>query len=169
MGNYKDKNTEKKEMAPIPGSCGSFPGQPRAGPACTPPTMLQVHWGQGTGLRGKGWGCMSTLHMARTLKLEIQLHAENPTAKLWQGMFISCGTWNSGAEAEKLVCLTKLTKYSTRQTVSLLGEGLVLMCIEKYSATGLKHEQKQEQGGSEIQAGDPAQQSNRSLIFWKVL
>lgn len=39
------------------------------------------------------------------------------------------------------------------------------MCVEKYSATNLKHEQRQEQGRSKSQAGDPAQQSNRSLIF----
>lgn len=68
-------------------------------------------------------------------------------------MLISSGKGSSGGEAEKLVCLTKLNKYLTRQTVSLLGEGLVFMCVEKYSATDLKHEQRQEQGGSKIQAG----------------
>lgn len=80
-------------------------------------------------------------------------------------MLISSGKGNSGDEAEKLECLTKLNKYLTRETVSLLGEGLVFMCVEKYSAADLKHEERQEQGRSKMQAGDPAQHSDRSLIF----
>lgn len=76
-------------------------------------------------------------------------------------MSVSSGKRNFGAEAAKLMCLTKLNK----QTVTLLGGGLVFLYLQKYSAADLRHEQQQRQVESTIQVGDPAQQSLRLLFF----
>lgn len=59
------------------------------------------------------------LQMSRTMKQEIQPWAEHPTAELWQGMPVHSGKGSSGAEAEKLMCLTKLNKPYFNQGDSL--------------------------------------------------
>jgi len=59
------------------------------------------------------------LQVPRTMKLEVQPRAEYPTAELWQGILVSSGKGDSGAEAEKLMRLTKLSKPYFNQADSL--------------------------------------------------